>query len=117
MRADIGRFLEGRLLETINVMKAVYDAGTGAGKDVNVWIDGRELVFGKSAEEAGRGFLRLIPGEVSVVIAFPKGSEILDPKKRARGYPGSQTKMTLSHPSDLDTYVRRMIDVAYALDG
>jgi hypothetical protein len=105
MRADLGRFFEGRLLETINVMKTVYDAATGAGSDVNVWIDGRELVFGRSAEQAGRGFLRIIPGEATIVIAFPKGNELLDKQKRLRGYPGSQKTTTLAHPSDVDTYV------------
>jgi hypothetical protein len=117
MRADLGRFFEGRLLETVNVMKTVYDAATGAGKDVGAWIDGRELVFSRSKEEAGRGFLRLIPGEVSVVVAFPKGSQLLDPKKRLKGYPGSTSRITLAHPSDLDLYLRRLIDAAYALDA
>jgi hypothetical protein len=117
MRADLGRFFEGRLLETVNVMKTVYDAATGAGRDVNVWIDGRELVFGRSQDQTGRGFLRIIPGEATIVIAFPQGSQILDKQKRTRGYPGSQKTMTLAHPSDVDTYVRRMIDAAYALDS
>ena len=117
MRADLGRFFEGRLLDTINTMKTIYDAATGAGNDVEAWLDGREMVFGKSKEHEGRGFLRMIPGEASVVIAFPKGNQIMDPKKRAKGYPGAQTKITVSHPSDVDTYVRRMIDSAYALDA
>jgi hypothetical protein len=117
MRDDLGRFFEGRLLETITVMKTVYDAATGAGADVNVWIDGREMVFGKSKEATSRGFLRMIPGEATVVIAFPKGNQILDKQKRTKGYPGSQMRMTLAHPSDVDTYVRRMIEVACALDA
>ena len=117
MRPDLGRFFEGRLLETVNLMKTVYDAATGTGKDVSVWIDGRELVFGKGDDQTTRGFLRMIPLEATVVVAFPKGNQILDPQKRARGYPGSQTKMTLAHASDVDVYVRRMIEAAYALEG
>jgi hypothetical protein len=116
MRADLGRFFEGHLLETVNVMKTVYDAAVGAGRDVGVWIDGRELVFGRGAEQSGRGFLRMIPGEASVVIAFPNGSQLLDKQKRLRGYPGAQSKMTVAHPSDVDIYVRRLIDSAYALE-
>lgn len=116
MRSDIGRFFEGYMLETINIMKVVYDSAMGAGKDVVVWIDGRELVFGRGEENSGRGFLRMIPGEVTVRIAFPKGDQVFDPQKRARGYPGSQKSMTLAHPSDVDTYVRRMIDAAFALE-
>jgi hypothetical protein len=115
MRSDLGRFFEGHILETVNVMKTIYDAGTGAGKDVSVSIDGRELVFTKG-DAGGRGFLRMIPGEVAVRIAFPKGSLVFDPEKRAKGYPGSQTSFSVAHPSEIDTYVRRMIDAAYALE-
>lgn len=116
MRPDIGRFLEGRLLDTIQLIKTVYDVGSGAGHDVTVWFDGREMVFGKGPDESGRGFLRLIAGEVSVVIAFPRGGELFDPQKRARGYAGSQTSMTIGHIGDLDSYVRRMIAGAYTLE-
>jgi hypothetical protein len=116
VRADLGRYFEGYLLETTNLMKTIYDAAVGAGKDVTVKIDGRELVFSKG-EDGGRGFLRMIPGEATVVIAFPNGSRLLDKQKRLRGYPGAQSKMTLAHPSDVDTYVRRLIDAAYALES
>jgi hypothetical protein len=117
VRADLGRYFEGHLLETVNVMKTVYDAAMGAGKDVSVWIDGRELVFGKGPDQTGRGFIRMIPGEATVVIAFPKGSLLLDKQKRLRGYPNAQSKMTLAHPSDVDIYVRRLIDSAYAQES
>jgi len=115
MRADLGRYFEGYLLETTNLMKTIYDAAIGAGKDVQVRIDGRELVFAK--DETGRGFLRMIPSEATVVIAFPNGSQLLDKQKRLRGYPGAQSKMTLAHASDVDIYVRRLIDAAYALES
>ena len=115
MRGEIGRFFEGYLHETLQLMKTVYDAGLGAGPDVLVWIDGREMVFGRW-EEGGRGFLRMIPAEVSVRIAFPKGEQVFDPQGRTKGYPGSQTSMTLFLPSDVDVYVRRMIDAAYQLE-
>lgn len=116
MQSDIGRFFEGYMLETINIMKVVYDSAIGAGKDVTAWIDGRELVFSKGDANSGRGFLRMTPGEVTVRIAFPKGDDVFDPQKRTRGYPGSQKSMTLAHPSDVDSYVRRMIDAAYSLE-
>lgn len=117
MRWDLGKFFEGRLLATIQILKTIYDVATGTGEDVAVWVEGRELVFGKGEPKSGRGFLRAIPGEASVTIAFPRGHQILDPLKRARGPAGSQTQMILRHPSDLDVYVRRMIDAAYQLEG
>lgn len=117
MRPDIGRFLEGRLLSTVQLLKAIYDIGTGEGDDVSVWIDGRELVFGKGEPSTGRGFLRAIPQETSVILAFPRGHELLDPLKRAKGPRGSETRMFIRHASELDPYVRRMIDAAYHLES
>jgi hypothetical protein len=116
MREDIGRFLEGRLLPTINLIKTIYDVGLGAGKDVEAWLDGRELVFSKGHGGHNRGFLRLTPMETAVTIAFPRGHELLDPKKRAKGARGSETRMLIRDQADLDLYVRRMIDAAYSIE-
>lgn len=41
MESEIGRYLEGRLLPAINLIKLIHDLGTGAGYDVSAWIDGR----------------------------------------------------------------------------
>lgn len=117
MRPDIGRYLDNRLHEVMLLIKVVYDVCTGEGADVSAWVDGRELVFGRKGEREGPGFLRLLPHEVNVTIAFPRGHDIPDPLKRARGVPGSRTRMTLRTTADLDVYVRRMIDTAYALDA
>jgi len=116
MREDIGRYLEGRLHDTQQLIKIVYDIATGQGRDVNAWVEGRELVFGRKEPGKGTGFLRLLPSEVSLTISFPRGHELPDPLKRARGVRGSRTKLTIRTTSDLDSYVRRMIDAAYALD-
>jgi hypothetical protein len=117
MRSDIGRFFEGRLLETIKLLQTIYDAGCGAGHDVSAWIDGRELVFSKGEAGKGRGFLRVTPNETSATVCFPRGHELLDPLKRAKGPRGSETRMMVFHPSEIDAYVRRMIDAAYHLEG
>jgi hypothetical protein len=116
MESELGRYFEGRRLETTMLLKQVHDLALGTGRDVTVWIDGRELVFGRGAPRRGRGFLRVVPGEVQLVLAFPRGHELFDPKQRARGPRGSQTQLTIGHAIDLDPYVRRMIDSAYALD-
>ena len=117
MRPDIGRYLEGRMLETIQLIKTAYDLATGQGKDVAAWIDGVELVFGRKGEGEGSGFVRVHPSEVTITLSFPRGTEIPDPQNRARGVPGSRTKMLIRHAGDLDVYVRRMIDTAYAIDN
>lgn len=117
MRTDLGRFFEGRLLETIKLLKAIHDVATGAGPDVSVWIDGRQMVFGRGEPRTGRGFLRVMPGETNAIVSFPRGHQLHDPGKRAKGPSGSETRMTLGHLGDLDPYVRRMIDAAYALEG
>lgn len=117
MESEIGRYLEGRLLPAINLIKLIHDLGTGAGYDVSAWIDGRQLVFTRDVPGSGRGFLRLIPQESSIILCFPRGHEILDPKKRAKGPPGSETRLLVRDPSDVDGYVRRMIDAAYSLEG
>lgn len=117
MRPDIGRYLEGRLLSTINLIKLIYDTGLGAGRDVEVWIDGRELVFSKGEGGKGRGFMRVIPFETSLNLCFPRGHELLDPKKRAKGAKGSETRVLIRDQADLDLYIRRMIDSAYSIEG
>lgn len=117
MESELGRFFAGRLYETTMLLKAIYDVGSGAGRDVTTWIDGRELVFGRGSPRTGRGFLRVVPGEVTVVLAFPRGQELFDPKKRAKGPRGSQTSLTVGHVGELDPYLRRMIEGAYVLDG
>lgn len=116
MRIDIGRFLEGRLLETVNLIKAVYDLATGEGKDVEAFVHGRELVFARR-EPTGAGFVRLLPQETSVVISFPRGPELFDPGKRLRGFPTARRSLTLRSTMQLDPYVRRLIDEAYRLDA
>lgn len=116
MESEIGRYFEGRLLDTQRVLRALYDLGLGQGSDTQVWIDGRELVFGKGEVGQGRGYMRLIPAEAVVTIAFPKGYALLDPQRRTHGAPGSQTVLVVGHASDLDPYVRRLVAAAYALE-
>ena len=117
MRPDIGRYLEGRFFDTVQLVKTVYDIGLGQGDDVSVWIEGNELVFGRRDPGSGSGFLRLLPQEVSITLSFPRGHEISDPQKRARGAAGSRTRLTIRMSAEIDVYTRRMIDAAYALDG
>jgi len=117
MQSDIGRFFEGRRLETTNIMRVIYDACLGQGSKVVVWVDGKELAFGTQSEGQGHGFIRMMPLEAAVILAFPRGHEIPDPQKRTSGVPYSRTTMNVYHPSDIDSYVRRMIDAAYALES
>lgn len=117
MQSDIGRFLEGRRLESQKLIRVVYDACFGQGANVSVWIDGKELVFGCQGEEAGMGFVRIMPFDISLILAFPRGHEIPDPQNKTSGVMNSRTSMTLYYPSDVDAYVRRMIDAAYALES
>ncbi len=117
MESEIGRYLEGRLHETQQLLRTIYDLGLGQGKDACAWIDGREMAFGRGEPRRNRGFLRVIPGEVAVVLAFPRGHELFDPKKKTKGPRGSQTSMSITHATQLDLYVRRLIDAAYAMDG
>ncbi len=115
MEAELGRYFEGRLYETKMLLKTMYDLGCGQGKDVEVWIEGRELVFGRGEEGRNRGFMRLIPQEISIILGFPIGDQLFDPKNRAKGPPGSQKSLVIRDAADLDPYVRRMISQAYAL--
>ena len=45
------------------------------------------------------------------------GHRIMDPKKKAKGPAGSQTSLSITHASQLDAYLRRMVESAYAHDG
>lgn len=115
MNSELGRYFEGRLLETQKLLRALYDVGSGLGADVSVWVDGRELVFGRS--EGGRGFMRLIPADIRVLVAFPRGYELFDPRGRLKGPHRSQKSLSLGHVFEIDAYVRRLIDGAYQLGG
>ncbi|MBK6686954.1 MAG: hypothetical protein IPG45_20975 [Deltaproteobacteria bacterium] len=117
MESEIGRYFEGRLLETQKMMRATYDLAMGTAKDVVVWIDGRELVFGKGQPRQGRGFLRLIPGEVRIVLAFPNAPALFDPKKVLKGPKGSQASVSIGYVAELDTYLRRLVEQASSLDS
>lgn len=116
MNPEIGRYFEGWHLDTIKLLKALYDMGTGVGPGVTAWIDGRELVFTKQPPGTDRGFLRLIPSEASVIVAFPAGDRLFDPRKRLRGPPRSQKSLVLGYANEIDLDVRRLIDAAYAAD-
>lgn len=115
MRPDVGRYLEGRLFETVNLIKAIYDLALGEGKDVVAAVDGRELVFYRG-EASGAGFLRILPAETSITAAFPRGARLFDPGKRLKGVPGSRLRIMLRSQQDIDPYVRRLIDNAYAIE-
>lgn len=117
MESEIGRYFEGRFLETQQLLRAIYDMAYGHGGDVVVWIDGREMVFGRGEVRRNRGFLRVIPMEVAVLLAFPRGGELFDPKKITKGPAGSQTSASITHSTQLDAYLRRLVEQAYALDG
>lgn len=113
MNSELGRYFEDRRLETQKLLRALYDVGTGVAPGVQVWIDGRELVFGASS--VGRGFLRLIPGELHVVLAFPRGPELFDPRRRLQGPSHAQKSLIISQVFEIDPYVRRLIELAAAL--
>jgi hypothetical protein len=117
VRTDIGRFYEGRLFETVNLIKNALEVATGVGYDVEVWIHGRELVFGRGEAEQGVGFLRILPGEASITLSFPRGGEVFDPQKRMKGVPGSRTRLVVRNAGDIDSYARRLIEAAYELDS
>jgi hypothetical protein len=116
MRSDVGRFFEGRLLDTIKLLQVIYDIGCGAGFDVDCWIEGKEMVFGRAGVGQGRGFLRVIVLETSAILLFPRGHKLFDPAKRGKGPRNSQTRVHVRDPADIDLYVRRLIDEAYATD-
>ncbi len=114
MNPEIGRYFEGWHLDTIKILKSLYDMALGQGRDVKVWIDGRELVFTKQEPGTDRGFLRLIPSEAHVIVAFPAGDRLFDPRKRLKGPARSQKSLVLGYAGEIDLDVRRLIDAAYA---
>ena len=116
VRADIGRFLENRGLEQQKLLKMIYDLGLGCGEDVSIWVHGIEMVIGKGEAEDNRGFLRVFPLEAGVLLSFPRGPELRDPRGRAQGPLGSQTSIEIGHAGEIDLYIRRMIHEAYALE-
>ncbi len=116
MNPEIGRYLEGRLLVTQNLIKTVYDYALGQGKDVVAEVQGRELVF-HADEPNGPGFLRVLPAELWLTLSFPRGGEIPDPLKRLKGPRGARLHTLVRDSSELDLYLRRMIDAAYAQEG
>lgn len=116
MESEIGRYFEGRLLETQKMLRATYDICMGEGQDVVCWIDGRELVFGRGEPKKNRGFLRIIPSDVRIMLGFPSASRLFDPKKVLKGPKGSQGNTSIGYVAELDTYLRRLIDEAYRLD-
>lgn len=114
MRADLGRYFESHGMEIQRLLKALYDMGLGQGKDVVFFLEGRELVLARG-EPKGYGFVRFLPEETGVTISFPSGAQLFDPAKRMRGFPGSRTRVTLRSLLDMDPYVRRLVDQAYAV--
>ena len=116
MRSDVGRYFEGRLLETIRLLRALYDVATGVGAEVEVGVEGRELVFRCASREGGRGFLRVTAKETSALVVFPDGRDLLDPERRLRGAYGRGRTLVVSSASEVDTYVRRLIEAAYGAD-
>lgn len=116
MNPEIGRYLEGRLLVTQNLIKTVYDYALGQGRDVEVKVEGRELAF-RRGESAGAGFLRVLPAELWLTLSFPRGGEIPDPLGRLKGPRGARKQCLVRDSSELDLYARRLIDAAYAQEG
>ncbi len=114
MNPEIGRYLEGWHLDTIKLISALYDMAMGQGRDVTAWIDGRELVFTREEPGSDRGFVRLIPSEAHVIVAFPAGDRLFDPRKRLKGPARSQKSLVLGYAGEIDLDVRRLIDAAYA---
>jgi hypothetical protein len=115
MEPALGRYFEGRLLATTLLLKQLHDCALGQGKDVAAWIEGQELVFGRGAPRSGRGFLRLLPGDAHVVVAFPRAPELFDPQRRLRGPRGSQAHVVLTVAGGLDPYTRRLVECAHAV--
>ena len=115
MNSELGRYFEGRSLDTQKLLRALYDVGTSPGPSVDVVIDGRELVFARPDGGGGRGFMRLIPADMRVVVVFPRGPELFDPMGRLKGSKHSQMSLTLGHVFEIDAYVRRLIEEAYRL--
>ena len=115
MNPELGRFLEDRSLEMQKLLVALRDLGEAQGRDVTVRVDGRELVFSRGEGQSDRGFVRLIPADARVVIAFPRGGELFDPRGRLTGPIDSQKSLTVDSVSGIDAYVRRLFEAAYGV--
>ena len=96
MNPEIGRYLEGRLLVTQNLIKTVYDYAMGQGPKV---------------------VAEVLPAELWLTLSFPRGGEIPDPLKRLKGPKGTRLRTLVRDSSELDLYLRRMIDAAHAQEG
>lgn len=110
---EIGRFLEGHHLDTIKLLKVLYDIGTGMGPDAVAYVEGRELVVTRGKKGRGRGFIRVIPSGASVILAFPDPDRLFDPQNRLKGPSRSQRTVTFGYPAEIDPYIRRLIEFAY----
>lgn len=116
MTPDLGRYFQEWPLEIIKLLKSLQDVATGVGAGVHVSIDGRELVFSKTEPGADRGFLRLIPSNASVIVGFPQGHRLFDPRKRLKGPARSQQSIVLGAAFEVDIEIRRLIEAAYHLE-
>lgn len=115
MEAELGRFFEAHGYETKMLLRTVLDLAEGQGAEVVTSVEGRELVFRRG--EGGRGFLRVLPQAVGLVLGFPRGGELFDPKSFLKGPSGFQKSVRILDAADLDPYLRRMLGEAYGLDG
>ncbi len=116
MESELGRNFQDRLLDQQKLLRALYDLAYGCGADVSCWVQGRELVFGRGEKESGRGFVRLIPLDVMVMCAFPRGDRLFDPTNRLQGPQVGQRSLTLMHHHEIDPHVRRILHAAYAAE-
>lgn len=115
VNSELGRYFEGWDLETQKLLRTLYDVGTSPGVDVQVWIDGRELVFGRSGP-GSRGFMRLAPSELRIMVAFPRADLLFDPMRRLRGAATTQRSLSVGHVFEVDPYVRRLVESAYGAE-
>ncbi len=114
MESAVGRWLEGHIFPTQRLLRTLIDLGSGAAPSARAELEGRELVF--RCSDRGRGFLRVIPQVSGALLAFPRGGELFDPKGQLRGPAGLQRMVAVKDQSDLDPYLRRLIDEAARLD-
>lgn len=116
MESTLGRYFESLSFEQRSLLKMMLDFVEGQGADVRAEVAGRELVFHRG-EGTGRGFIRLLPMATQLRLAFPRGSELFDPSAKLSGPAGLEQSLSVRDEADVDGYVRRMVDSAYALEG